>query len=379
MTGGEVTPRVYTKDLKNLAIHLRNDFDNDTVNFVLLYAYNGTGKTRLSMAFKERGKVLAARNRNPAGRDTIYFNAFTEDLFTWDNDLASDSRRVLKMNAGSKFFDGFKDLALDDKIREYLYRYANFDFVIDYDNWEISFFNTIEGRVSENIKVSRGEERIFVWCVFMAILQLIFDNAEAYQWVRYIYIDDPISSLDDNNAIMIASDLAKLLVPNVRKENEEGDIVKRSVIISSHHSLFFNVVHNELKNKGTKSYLLNRRKDSDKYTLRSTDDTPFLHHVAMLSEIQKAATDNKLYTYHFNMLRSILEKTSTFFGYNDFSSCITGIDDEVLYSRALNLLSHGKHAMYEPKEMGEQTAELFKKVLEGFLTRYSFDLPDIFA
>jgi hypothetical protein len=38
------------------------------------------------------------------------------------------------------------------------------------------------------------------------------------------------------------------------------------------------------------------------------------------------------------MLRSILEKTATFFGYDDFSACIYGVDDEVLYARALNLL-----------------------------------------
>ena len=24
-------------------------------------------------------------------RDTLYFNAFTEDLFTWDNDLEDDA------------------------------------------------------------------------------------------------------------------------------------------------------------------------------------------------------------------------------------------------------------------------------------------------
>ena len=54
-----------------------NDFD-----YVLLYAYNGTGKTRLSMEFKNKGRDTEADTR-----DTLYFNAFTEDLFYWDNDL----------------------------------------------------------------------------------------------------------------------------------------------------------------------------------------------------------------------------------------------------------------------------------------------------
>lgn len=75
------------------------------------------------------------------------------------------------------------------------------------------------------------------------------------------------------------------------------------------------------------------------------------------------------------MLRSILEKTSTFFGYDDFSKCIHGVEDEVLYSRALNLLSHGKYSIYEPVEMGDDNKILFIKILRAFLDKYQFDLP----
>ena len=41
-------------DLPTLAAHLRGALEEK--KFVLLYAYNGTGKTRLSMDFKELGK-----------------------------------------------------------------------------------------------------------------------------------------------------------------------------------------------------------------------------------------------------------------------------------------------------------------------------------
>ena len=114
------------------------------------------------------------------------------------------------------------------------------------------------------------------------------------------------------------------------------------------------------------------------YTLRATDDTPFFHHVAMLAEIQKAAADGKLYTHHFNTLRSILEKTAIFFGNDDFSRCIHGVDDEVLYARALNLLSHGKYDIYQPTEMGDDNKRLFRQILDAFLGRYEFATPDIF-
>ena len=134
---------------------------------------------------------------------------------------------------------------------------------------------------------------------------------------------------------------------------------------------------NELKKTRHKTYFIHRGKSEGVFTLRATDDTPFFHHVAILSELQKASESGALYTHHFNMLRSVLEKTATFFGFKDFSDCIHGIDDEVLFSRALNLLSHGKYSAFAPKDMGEDTKELFQKILGEFLDRYAFQLPDL--
>lgn len=351
-------PRIYKyTTLRGLINRLRDDLNNQ--DFVLLFAYNGTGKTRISMEFKERGK-----RKRGIERDTLYYNAYTEDLFHWHNDLENDSQRHLIINSESKFFDGFKELALEEKIFAFLERYADFDFRIDYEQWTITFSR--DG--NDHIKISRGEENIFVWCIFLAIVELTVDGSEAYDWVKYIYIDDPISSLDDNNAIAVASDLAKLL--------ERGKD-RFKTIISSHHGLFFNVMCNELKKFRHKKYFLHRSGSSNAYTLRTTNDTPFFHHVAVLSEIQKAIESGNLYTYHFNMLRGVLEKTSTFFGFDDFSACIHGISDEDLYSRALNLLSHGKYSAYEPKEMVEDTKRLFESIFEGFTSRYRFDLPDL--
>lgn len=347
--------------LDRLVARLRDDFHSGGHDFVLLYAYNGTGKTRVSMAFKDAGK-----RRNGGNPDTLYFNAYTEDLFVWDNDLAGDSRRVFRLNSDSRFFSGIKGLALEQAVQAYLGRYTDLDFDIDYTAWTISFRKGEE----EHIKVSRGEQNLFVWCLFMALCERVIDGHPSYAWVKFFYIDDPISSLDDNNAIAVASDLAKLL----RKAKD-----KIKVIISSHHALFFNVVCNELKTPSSlkcKRYFLHRPNRGTEYTLRSTDDTPFFHHIAMLSELRKAAQpDGVLYTYHFNMLRSILEKTATFFGKKDFSACLEGVVDEGLYSRALNLLSHGKYSLYEPVEMLEDNKQLFRDILTAFLDKHAFDLP----
>ena len=373
-------------DMRRLVARLRDDLNGGDQDFVLLYAYNGTGKTRLSMAFKDAGK---RKNRGRA--DTLYFNAFTEDLFSWDNDLEKDSERRLHINTKSKFFKGLKDLALDERIGHYLARYADFLFDIDYDEWTVSF----RKEEALHIKVSRGEENIFIWCVFMAICERVIDGAEAYKWVKYLYIDDPITSLDDNNAIAVASDLARLLrkakdrtqaVPAAEADGsantqEAPRMVPAPIkaVISSHHALFFNVVCNELKKSTHRKYFLHRPERGDAYTLRTTDDTPFFHHVAMLAEVKKASDSGRLYAYHFNVLRGILEKTASFFGNDDFGVCVHGVDDEVLYARALNLMSHETYAMYQPRELAEDNKRLFKQILEAFLQRYQFELPDIFA
>src|SRR6187549_3944253 len=127
-------------DLRALAQHLRGKLDEDRQNtrkFILLFAYNGTGKTRLSTEFKNLGK-------NGDDRDTLYFNAFTEDLFQWDNDLANDRERVLTINKDSRFFAGLGELEMDNRIRPLLSRYTDFDFRIDTSEWEVSFSREVQ-------------------------------------------------------------------------------------------------------------------------------------------------------------------------------------------------------------------------------------------
>ena len=219
-------------NLKTLARKLRDDHGG--VELILLYAYNRTGKTRLSMEFRDTGKRKT--KKNPEGKaDTLYFNAYTEDLFTWENDFEGDSDRHVRLNDKSKFFDALRDLALDETIAVYLSRYADFEFDIGYADWKITFRKDRE----ENIKISRGEQNIFIWCLFMAICERMLDGHESYQWVKYLYIDDPISSLDDNNAISVACDLAKLLRRAASRADSQGKPNPIKIVFSSHHALFF--------------------------------------------------------------------------------------------------------------------------------------------
>ena len=76
------------KELKDIA----KDLISKKKKVHLIYAFNGTGKTRLSRAFKE--EIAPSKQDDDTGEDAgqsrerfLYYNAFTEDLFYWDNDL----------------------------------------------------------------------------------------------------------------------------------------------------------------------------------------------------------------------------------------------------------------------------------------------------
>ena len=334
----------------------------------------------------------------PNSADTLYFNAFTEDLFSWDNDLENDSERKLTLNTESSFFAGLESMVMDNRIRTLLNRYADFEFRIDTTTWEVVFareFRVEEGRhrrrrgrqcgrgagrgantstkpaARRPSRSPRGEENIFIWCFFLAIVELALDDdgTGPYDWVKHIYIDDPISSLDDHNAIAVANHLAKLL-----KRPES----RLKTVISTHHTLFFNVLCNEL-NRANK-YFLSRDGSPEGLLLRKTGHTPFFHHVAALVELYEEDRNGRLYTHHFNMLRAILEKTASFHGYQNFSECIKrDADDEdgILHTRLINILSHGNYSLFEPREMLEENKRHFRKILHEFINRYPFN-PALF-
>jgi putative anticodon nuclease len=369
-------------NLRQLAQDLRNRLEEKKI--ILLYAYNGVGKTRLSMEFKDLGKIAEQAEQ----ADTLYFNAFTEDLFSWDNDLEGDLVRVLKMNLKSKFFNGVKEYALEDKIRRFWNRFSDINFQIDYDGGDISFSRDLlpneeensQGEEKENpnqgtidnIKISRGEETIFIWCFFLAIVQLVLDGDEGYSWVKYIYIDDPISSLDDNNAVAVAVLLAELF---------KDQSVK--VVISTHHALFYNALWNVFKGSVNKRVdTLYLKKDGEEcYSISYTRDTPRFLHVAMLEELWKRSESGKLYTYHFAMLRNVLERAASFHGYSNIEECFKNEDisnASNLYNRMINILTHGNYSLYEPIEMLDDNKELFKQILTAFTKNYKFN-PEIFA
>ena len=368
--------------IPDLAGHFRELMAQENAKkFILLYAYNGTGKTRLSGAFKDLGKQIN-QDGETIRRDTLYFNAFTEDLFSWHNDLENDSERYLMLHPTSQFFAGLEELEMDNRIAPILRRYADFEFKLDKiplnnalgepigEQFIVRFFRTFltrGGKVEvNNIKISRSEENIFLWCFFMAIVQLVLDGDKNYQWAKYIYIDDPISSLDENNAIAVASHLAHLLTsaPNPPK-----------TVISTHHTLFFNVLCNELGRKQTYRLFLKTEPATDGYLLSETDSKPFLHHLASLAELNAVTQTGDIKRHHFNVLRCIMEQTAIFCGLDGWAECIKVPEndpDRDLHERMFNVMSHAYYLINEPHDPPGRYKDDFRRIFERFASSHLF-------
>ena len=375
-------------DLPSLAVHLRTVLERE--KHVLIFAFNATGKTRLSGAFRDLGKRPVNEQDEDATetRDTLYFNAFTEDLFAWDNDLG---RRHRPTPAGSTSTPRFLQRARPS-CRSRSGSIAELPLPVrglrlstsTTTRWRVTFR---KGRGGAASRSPAGEENIFIWCVFVAICERVIDGDPVVsRGSSTSYVDDPISSLDDDNAI------AGRVRPRRRCSRRAADPsayrrtsrTRSAPIFSSHHALFFNVICNELSRRRegqnkvkVKRYFLHRPDAEGRYTLRATGDTPHFQHVATLAELRARSDSGDLCTYHFNVLRSVLEKVASFFGHDDLKICLQGLKDEVIYNRALNLLSHGKYAVSEPVEMGEDNKDLFRRILNDVIDRFGFALPVI--
>ncbi|MBS0599638.1 MAG: anticodon nuclease, partial [Proteobacteria bacterium] len=67
-------------------------------------------------------------------------------------------------------------------------------------------------------------------------------------------------------------------------------------------------------------------------------------------------------------------------GYGSFSDCIRPDDDDpdkTMYSRVVNIMSHGNYSLYEPVDMMNENKAIFRKLLRDFLRNFPFN-PTLF-
>jgi wobble nucleotide-excising tRNase len=362
----------------------------------LIYAFNGTGKTRLSRKFrllvdpKETAEVQ--EEQEAPGIKVMYYNAFTEDLFYWDNDLDADTNRklIIRPNNFTNFAMKFlKDEGQDRNIASNFQYYTGSTItpLISDDFSEVIFSVASGGDDSlNNIKISKGEESNFIWCVFYSLLQQVVDirntvdieerSTQLFNDLEYIFIDDPVSSLDDSHLIELAVNIATLIKKN------QSEI---KFIITTHNPLFYNVIYNELNNKDSRynykpkfeKYLLEKLDDGTLLLTSNVNDSPFSYHMHLLSILKEVAVSDNIEKYHFNLLRNILEKTATFLGHKHWGNLITKTelgDKEPYVKRILNVSSHSKHSGEETNIITTGDKLMFKRLVKEISSTYQFNI-----
>ena len=115
--------------------------------------------------------------------------------------------------------------------------------------------------------------------------------------LEWVFVDDPVSSLDDNHLIELAVDLAQL----IKSSN------KLKFMITTHNPLFYNVLYNGLS--GAIKWLLKKHENETYELLEQTNDSPFSYHLYLKHEIKQAIDSNNINKYHYNFMRNILEKS----------------------------------------------------------------------
>ncbi|EPT8334694.1 anticodon nuclease [Enterobacter hormaechei subsp. xiangfangensis] len=369
----------------------------------LIYAFNGTGKTRLSREFKQ---LIAPRNEGDEVEQSelprnkfLYYNAFTEDLFYWDNDLEQDAEPRLKIQPNSFTDWVLKDQGQDRNIIATFQRYTNDKLTPRFNEEQkdeitreitVEAFSEITFSIerghdehSGNLKISKGEESNFIWSIFYTLIEQVIDilnvaepadrETNAFDQLEYIFIDDPVSSLDENHLIELAVDLAQLIKSN------NSDV---KFIITTHNPLFYNVLHNELnsddggyKKKWLNKYRMTKLDDGTFQLDQQSNDSPFSYHLYLKSELEKAIESGQLSKYHFNFLRNILEKTSTFLGYKKWGDLLPKTDDgktNPYEARIINISSHSKHAGEEVADLTEDDKRVLRYLVNEINTMYRF-------
>ena len=351
--------------LKEIKTNLDTAKKPDKVKVSLLFACNTSGKTRLSKMFVDKYE-----------KQTLCYNAFLEDYFNWDNENIS-----LNLNPDSWIAQLIKDEGLDGRVNDNFKKLTNSKIEPEFDleQGTIIFGNhTGDDNTTDNIKISRGEESLFIWSVFYTILDFAIEelrelpenrSAHDFDDVKYIIIDDPVSSMDDTRIITVALELLELIKRISILEN------KLKVLITTHHGLFYNILHSEKIIECHKRPYLLTKSSNNIFSLNVQGrESPFAYHNLIFTEIQKIINNNDIQKYHFNLFRALLEKTANSLGYSKWSDLLDENEAKKIVVKQLNLYSHSSLSEIESKYITDEEKTAFKDAFEGFATKFHWNV-----
>lgn len=367
--------------LTDIAYRLK---DNDK-KVQLIYGFNGNGKTRLSKEFKlliaprETTEISETDAIEPSTelstKKIIYYNAFTEDLFYWDNDLTNNIDLKLKIHTNSFTEWVLNEQGQDQNVINHFQNYTDRALTprFNSDFSEVTFsYERGNEESSPNIKISKGEESSFVWSIFYSLLNQVIDvlsiaesserETNQLDQLEYVFIDDPVTSLDDNHLIQLAVDLAHLI-----KKSDSG----LKFIITTHNSIFYNVLYNEINRKTC--YILDRQEDGTFEIDERPGDSnkSFSYHLHLKKTIEDAIENNQIQKYHFTLLRNLYEKTASFLGFKNWSELLPD-NRESYYNRIIQFTSHSTLADESIAEPSPQEKQTVKLLIEHLIDNYSY-------
>jgi hypothetical protein len=345
----------------------------DDAKIVLAYAFNTTGKTRLCVAYKDATKLADGSHTG------VYYNAFSEDLFVWDNDEENDGADI-RLTVRPSSLSRFHTLLTEDNIRDKLNAYKptfGFELRLHEDDpakgiESISFFipNQDPDAPQPPIKISRGEERIFVWCFFLAMFEV---EGWADEQSNHFFIDDPVSSLDDHHIFITAETLFELI---------EKHYKDRKIIITTHHVGLYSILSGWLRKgdqrekyeKLVRICILSGK--SGDLSLEKDKDDVHLYHLRLLQVLEQARKADDLRAYHFALLRQVLENVASFLGKGQFGYVLSqiGIENPNDVADIINTLSHKKVYYYESDRLVDDRRQMFETVLDKLQEKYRFAL-----
>ena len=344
---------------------IANKIDTLDENIILIYAFNATGKTRLSVKYKDITKL-----NNEDKHAGVYYNAYSEDLFVWENDVENIKLNIIQSRLNQ--FHSYVDVPdIEEKLKMYNHRYT---FTLNlHSNTEdgiesISFYMDEEKTIP--IKISRGEERIFVWCFFLTLFEI---DAWVEKQDAHLFIDDPVSSLDEHNIFITAEHIFNLV---------ETNYLEKRIIITTHHIGLFSILFDKLK-KGeksgrykelTKPFILKREENG--LVLKACNKDVFLFHLHLMQILHEAKMNEELYAYHFVLLRQLLENISSFLGSSRIGYLLEqiGVEQTNTTMDKINSLSHKKMYALESNRMNNAEEEIFKEVLGKIQDKYQFKI-----
>ena len=380
--------------ITDLAAKIKSDLlvCTDKKSVALLYAFNSTGKTRLSVEFDD---INNEGDKEESFIKVLSYNAFLEDLFVWDND-----NLILNFSPDDWRIKFIQDQGLENKIVENFKLLTNSkvepSFEIETYGSEFGEFvlgkskigGTKIGKVSfsiasgdeknkDNIKISKSEESLLIWSIFYSILETAIEelntnedsrSTNIFNHLEYVVIDDPVSSIDDERIISLAVKLYEIIKLYGSKEI--------NFLITTHHALFFNVLFNffkRLTKSDTKKYIYILSKNDNVLTLEShNDDSPFAYHILIKNKLKEAIENDSLEKYHFNLFRTLLEKTANFLGYNHWSECIFKEKNKEEVKRLIDLYSHSKLSELESVSLKSADKELFIETFKTFIKDFKY-------